>query len=606
MIIMPSWVERKLKSSQTAVERAWLDGVEKYNILSKSLPKLSANRLDWIEQARPVVDGRPRNFLASPMWEDVYLDNHGFMMILAGRQVYKSTYCTDELACMATSKAGVQACYVTHSMSSLTTFSTQRLRVGTFLQNAILAQFPRRDIGGLGEVSMKNNSTIYMTTDNHEYRKVEGKSLDLTMLDEAQYHAIEHLPRVREAMTSTKGKLKILGIGGEAGSAYERLWADTDQREWVYDDPLWREKLQFDEKGLVIGEYMKNALKGKWIPQKPENYLHHGYHMPQTIFAMIPISMDDAIEKYHVDPEYSLEWKQRHYSNAVWNMHVLGTFYKAQRRPVTREMVFACMTPYRNISLNTPEEIAELKDIFGNEIRVSLGVDFGSGPSNSLTVISIMIHWRKSDRYHLAFIERRPAEHQLDQAKYITEVFKRAKCDIGVGDLGYGQIQVKVIQDGGADRTTGEVFSGVGNTMFIGCKSIGNETKPVMKYDIKVDEHGEEAGRFTIDKATAIQGFIDLLEVYRRHPIYSSGKNQVPKLMIPYHKDKEWETDWLVTDFTDITRKDLVEASEEAEHLIDKRTRARKEFNHPKDSTMSVIYAKLGIEQEREWSWVSA
>ena len=83
MIIMPSWVERNLKSSQTAVERAWLDGDEKYNILSKSLPKLSANRIDWIEQARPVVDGRPRNFLASPMWEDVYLDNHGVMMILA-------------------------------------------------------------------------------------------------------------------------------------------------------------------------------------------------------------------------------------------------------------------------------------------------------------------------------------------------------------------------------------------------------------------------------------------------------------------------------------------------------------------------------------------
>jgi hypothetical protein len=76
--------------------------------------------------------------------------------------------------------------------------------------------------------------------------------------------------------------------------------------------------------------------------------------------------------------------------------------------------------------------------------------------------------------------------------------------------------------------------------------------------------------------------------------------------MIPYHKDKEWETDWLVNDFTDITRKDLVEASEEASSIVDRRQRARKEFNHPKDSTMAVIYAKLGIEQEREWSWVSA
>lgn len=603
MIIMPSWTEKELRNSLTTLERAWSESADKYNILAKSLPKLPKNRLKWIEEARPVVDGRPRNFLIAPMWEDVYLDNHGFVMVVAGRQVYKSTYCTDELACESTANDGRQVCYVTHSGTSLTTFSTQRLRVGTFLQNPILAQFPRRDIGSVGEISMKNNSTIYMTTDNHEYRKVEGKSLALTILDEAQYHAIDHLPRVREAMSATKGKLKVLGIGGEAGSPYERLWASTDQRKWEYDDSLWREKLQFDENGLVVGEYLKNILKGKWIPQKPENYLQHGYHMPQTIFPTIPLTMDDAIEKYKVAPEYSLEWKEKAYSNAVWNMHVMGEFYKAMRRPVTREMVLACMEPYRNVGLSTAEEIAKLKDEHGHEIRIALGVDFGSGPSNSLTVISIMIHWKKSDRYHLAFIERRPAEHQLDQAEYIVDLFKRAKCDIGVGDLGYGQIQVKVIQDGGANRETGNIFEGIGSSIFVGCKSVGNEVKTFGKFDVKVDEHGEEVGRFTIDKTTAIQGFIDLLETYRTNP---KTNKPAPKLMIPFHKEREWETDWLVNDFTDITRKDLVEASEEAENIVDRRQRAKKEFNHPKDSTMSVIYAKLGLEQTNEWNWVSA
>jgi len=40
--------------------------------------------------------------------------------------------------------------------------------------------------------------------------------------------------------------------------------------------------------------------------------------------------------------------------------------------------------------------------------------------------------------------------------------------------------------------------------------------------------------------------------------------------------------------------------------MLDKRSRAKKEFNHPKDSTMSVIYAKLGLEQTGDWTWISA
>ena len=39
------------------------------------------------------------------------------------------------------------------------------------------------------------------------------------------------------------------------------------------------------------------------------------------------------------------------------------------------------------------EEVRLLKEIFGNEIRVLMGIDFGSG-TTSLTVVSLMIHWK--------------------------------------------------------------------------------------------------------------------------------------------------------------------------------------------------------------------
>ena len=56
--------------------------------------------------------------------------------------------------------------------------------------------------------------------------------------------------------------------------------------------------------------------------------------------------------------------------------------------------------------------------------------------------------------------------------------------------------------------------------------------------------------------------------------------------MIPFKND--WETDYLVNDFTAITRKDLEEIQEI--RVEDPRQRPRKEFNHPPDTVMSIIY----------------
>ena len=84
----------------------------------------------------------------------------------------------------------------------------------------------------------------------------------MCVIDEAQYQDIEHVGRVHQTMMATKGDVKIFGIGGEAGSAYERLWNETNQCEWHYDNPDWRSNLQFDHNGLIVGEYLKKVLSG--------------------------------------------------------------------------------------------------------------------------------------------------------------------------------------------------------------------------------------------------------------------------------------------------------------------------------------------------------
>lgn len=260
-------------------------------------------------------------------------------------------------------------------------------------------------------------------------------------------------------------------------------------------------------------------------------------------------------------------------------------------------MVYACMNPYRDMHLLKPAEVRDLKDMFGNEIRVLGGCDFGSGKKGGATVPSVVINWRKSGRYQLAWIEKRPQEHGLDQCRYLAELFGSSgyNCDLAVGDLGYGQDRVKIIQDGGRDSKDVK-FTGVGKRRFKGCRSIGDPTKPQQEYKLEVDEHGEQLGRFQIDKTTSVQKFVDFIGWYVAHPLYPETK--VPKFMIPYPTDTPWETDWLVDEFCGIVRADIEQDPDIVKD--DRRQFAKKEFLHPPDAVMSIIYTLTADEHYDE------
>jgi len=557
--------------------------------------------MDWIKSARPKVENNEREFLTCPFWIPIYEDPHNYQMVMGGRQIYKSTACTDFIANAVTTQPGIQVCYVTYDQESLSTFSKQKLRIGTFLVNPILSKYLRHP-GNIGEVSLKNNSTIYLVTDNYQYRHLEGKSPTLCIIDETQYQDIEHFGRVHQTMMATKGKVKIFGIGGEAGSAYEKLWNETNQMEWFYENPDWREMLQFDHNGLIVGEYLKEVLRGRWIPQNPSVELFQGYHIPQTILATIPLTIQDSIEKYKIHPRFSIEGQKNILKDSEFKSHVLGGFYNSPHRPITKKMVDKCTEHYRYLSMLNENEVRNIKETFGKEITIAMGVDFGSG-SSSVTAISIIILWHKSNRIQIVFIEKRPQENQIKQAQYITELFKRYSCDIGVGDLGYGVNQIKIIQDGGHSIDTGEYFDGVTNDKFFGCRSISDNTKPIQIFDQTTDEHGDQVGRVQIDKTSSIEYLVECMENVVYHPIFSSEKTRSRgKLIIPSKND--YEIDFLLEDFQNITRKDL----QDLERVIsDPRQRPMKEYNHPPDSVMSLIYGivALKVKELTKWYWIS-
>lgn len=579
------------------------------------LPDLPKNdMLEWMRVARPIIDGNYQDFRAGPMWIPIYLDNHPDIMVVGGRQIWKTSATTNMLAECATTIHHAEVQYVNHDGASLSAFSNKRLRQGTFADNELLSIFPERGTGSVTKITLSNASVIYMDTDHREYKHIEGKSLDLCILDEAQYQDIQYLSKLEKTFAyKSHGKLRIFGIGGEAGSPYERRWLQTDQRKWFYDNPNWRDKLEFNQDGLVVDDYMYDVLRGNWIAQVPEHTEYRGYHFPQTIMPHIAMTIADAREKYKIPIKYSVEYQTLHDPQSIVTTHIHGLFNKAMRRPITHEMVASITQPYKGLDFLTPQDILNLKEQYPDRITVGFGADWGSGPSASLTVSCIMLRWDMGENapalYQIAEIEPRPREDQRKQVKYMVDKFKKFDCDFGVADLGYGDEKVKTMQDGGYDMDTGEWFEGLGVDKLLGCSSMENKTMPFQFHELKEDRHGSQVPQVKVDKTNVIQAFIDMIDRKVHHPDYINGTEDYrPQIIIPFKDEMKVfaQPMNLLEDFTSITRKDVAEI--EDVEIVDPRQHPKKEFNHPPDAVMAILYAVIALDNKEssQWSWVSA
>jgi len=553
-----------------------------------TIPQLPTDNLEWIKVARPYVGKVKRNFEWEPFWVDVYQDKSPNIVVVNGRQTFKSTFGTDVVGCYVTSHDNVEVTYIVDREDRVSAWSKQRFRKDTMLRNDLLVPFLMHGRANVGEINLTNNSVVYVRTDENEFNNVQGMTNWLMVFDECQYQELQFRAAALYSMTMTKGQVYYLGIGGEAGSEWYKLWKKSDQREWVFDDKNWREKLRFDDEGYLCNEHPENIVSGKWVAQKPENSEYRGYHMPQTIFARIPLTIHDAVNLYKTRPENSIEFQKKYNPSSIVQAHVYGNFFKAMRRPITPEMVEACYD--YNLSLLTPKEISELKLKYGTEILIFLGIDWGSGPAASKTVGTVMIYWRKTNRYQIAWVDSRQQEHEYDQAAYFVDLFKKYCCDFCVADLGYGKDKVTMMQNGGY-TSFGEKVTGLGRGKVKGCWTSGNITEETMRHKnqdvIDAPTVGEKKEFYSVDKTQIIQNFVDFVG----SKVPDENGKKVSQLIIPMKND--YECDFLLDDFCDITRKDLDKNNEEIAKE-DPRQKAKKEWNHPKDSVMSIIYVLIG------------
>jgi len=588
------------------------------------------NLVQWTERARPVVDGLPRDITFTPFWEDIYYDNANRMLILAARQVFKTTASTDILAHLLTTKKSKELFYLVDNETRLSAFSKVRMR-NAFEQNDGLAKMVK-DMN-YGTIGTKLGTMLFMMTDQGGYGKTEGKSPITIVTDETQYQELEFINKLEGALSTTFGRMIFFGIGGEAGGPWHMKYQETDQREWVpkYNGSYkgtsgqeWRNRLKFwgkkdpitgriineledgerrfGESNLIIGPYLRDVMDGRWIPTIQHHGDFHGYRIPQRMMFHIPLLEVDAEQLYGIHKRFSIEYKFKNWVKSIYETHVDVNFNKAMRRPITREMVLESMEPYSNMGLMTPQQVRAIKRKYHGEVTVNLGIDWGSGPSASLTVVAILLYWKKTGIYQVAYIEGRPREDQEFQEYHMTQLFKLYDCDQGVADLGYGLHKVKHMKFGNYNE--GIKYDGVGEHRMLGCKTLGG-LHPLQYLEDIENEEGYIEDQLKIGHTTVIDEFIDLFENKKIHPKYNGlDKGLRPKLIIPYKNPDA--VDWLIKDFTATTRKDLAEIGD-IETPIDPRESPTKKFNHPKDSVMAISYAMMAskIDSRSEWHWTS-
>jgi len=363
----------------------------------KGLPEIPKDRIEWELYCRSIIKGEPNRIKYLPMIMEVAQDAHPFIFLFWARQWGKTTLFGSTLAFNASTNESFDQTYINFELESLKTFSDNKFRKDIFRYYPLSEyMLGFSSFGSMTKVQLKTGSTVDMITSLHNWSHAQGKTNKLIVIDEGQDHDWKGWFNLRETQADTMGDTLIGGIGGYLDTQYHRIWKSTNQMEWMYEhgeeykgypNMSWRRELErncFDEKGIVYDQAMLDALQGKWKPQAPRNFSRHGYHLTQLQNPRIPLLEVDAIELYHVPPEFSIEAKLKDpdYTQSEFRRYVLAEFVAGDEKPITEETMYKLID--KTIAFTPSNRVDhELGEVF-------LGADWGGGPKNVVWVMQCL------------------------------------------------------------------------------------------------------------------------------------------------------------------------------------------------------------------------
>jgi len=344
------------------------------------------------------LDGRPLDLKGFPCMQDMYACRTPEVLLMAGRQVTKSTTIRNMLLLDACLNDYFDSLYVVPLKEQAVRFSNYYLDRG-IRESPILRKwrFNSTCINNVFSKSFTNGSVVQLTYAGDDADRSRGIPNDEVFYDEAQDLLPDVIPVINESLSASPYKWRVYsGTPKTMDGTLQKLWERSSQHHWVMPCPSCRRfnvpdrdtvYAMLQPRGLscVYCKAFLNVRKGFWQPMHAavaNDFL--GFHLPQVILPhVVEYNKADPTDR---PPDPPRAWREiikkyRIYPPGVFANEVLGFSYALGGRLITlKELMECCQLPP-----------AEERERARNQSyqHVCMGIDWGVSAETSYTVATI-------------------------------------------------------------------------------------------------------------------------------------------------------------------------------------------------------------------------
>ena len=331
------------------------------------------------------------SFEGRPYLRQIYDTDATRLLLMAGRQVEKSTLLGNKMISYSYMIPGFRALYVSPSNTQTKEFSKTRIQEAIETSRILKSLTNTKLISNLMEKSFINRSKITLRFAFLNADRCRGIPADLISIDEFQDILLDNIPVIEECASHSEHRLfTYSGTPKSLDNAIEHYWSRfSTQNEWAIpcrrhgtpnNPSSWHWNIPSEDnigkKGLVCDKCFKKIdaadPMAQWVSMNPNPKLNNpyiGYRISQLIVSWIKWA--DILSKYET------------YSRVKFYNEVLGRSFDSGTRPLTQQDVVDNCSD--NLSMFAFEEIPKE---YGSH-PIFMGIDWGSGERDSFTVITL-------------------------------------------------------------------------------------------------------------------------------------------------------------------------------------------------------------------------
>lgn len=402
---------------------------------------------DFVEQAMMVPDKAsptglsPFSFGKRRYLEAIYNSRARNILLMAGRQVEKSSTLAYLLLTQSALRPRFNSLYVTPSAMQTKEFSKMKLREAIQSSPIMTTWFPPSLAGNTFEAQAVNQSWIklryaFLTAD-----RCRGISTDFVLLDEFQDFLLDNIGIIEHAASHSHFKMKLYaGTPKSKDNPIEYQWSKhSTQCEWVVpcerhgtgpSSWYWQrlDESNIGDKGLICSKCGRpiDAMHpaAEWVRTTDGKDPHfEGYRIPQL---MVP----------WVDWKEVLTLRDKATSKSQFYNECLGLSYDSGQRPITRDELIRACDPTHDMSSGTVQGI--IKMLRQSNTPIYAGVDWGQESTKSYTVLTLGAYISKTFRIFFAQRFTGSETERLVQIQIIKQFIERLGVRVCGVDYGGG------------------------------------------------------------------------------------------------------------------------------------------------------------------------